>query len=122
MFQKREAECVISATDAKNNFGSVIARVAESGEPVVVERQGKGRAAIISMDDYRQFSVFKEKERRQKIWEESEQLRAKIAERNKDLPPLSEEEIEALAQEIRDDVMRAVVERIEAERGRSIYE
>ena len=122
MFQKREAECVISATDAKNNFGSLIARVAESGEPVVVERQGKGRAAIISMDDYRQLSALKEKERRQKIWEELEQLRADIAERNKDLPPLSDEEIEAMAQEFRDDVMQAVVERIEAERGRSIYE
>jgi prevent-host-death family protein len=118
MFQKREAECVISATDAKNNFGSLIARVAESGEPVVVERQGKGRAAIISMDAYRRFRAFEEAERRREAVETIRRIQKEVSEQNKDMTP---EEIEEFAQQFRDEVMEAVVERIAAERGGSIY-
>jgi len=118
MIQKREAESVISATDAKNNFGSLIAQVAETGEPVVVERQGKGRAAIISLDDFREFRRLQEMDRRRKAWEELEKLRKKISARNSDMTP---EQIEEFAQKLRDEVMEAVVERYAAERGGSIY-
>jgi prevent-host-death family protein len=117
MIQKREAESVISATDAKNNFGSLIAQVAETGEPVVVERQGKGRAAIISLDDFREFRRLQEMDRR-KAWEELEKLRKKISARNSDMTP---EQIEEFAQKLRDEAMEAVVERYAAERGGSIY-
>jgi prevent-host-death family protein len=119
VIQKREAEKVISATDAKNKFGALIAQVAETGETVVVERQGKARAAIISLEDYREFRRLKELERRHEAWKKLEQLRQEISERNKDM---TEEEIEEFAQQLRDEVMAAVVERYETERGRSIYE
>jgi prevent-host-death family protein len=111
MFQKREAECVISATDAKNNFASVIARVAESGEPVVVERQGKGRAVIVSIDDFRRYRALEDAERRRKAREAMERFQEMVWELNKDLPPLTDEEIEELAQEVRSEVAQSLIEK-----------
>lgn len=111
MFQKREAECVISATDAKNNFAAVIARVAESGESVVIERQGKGRAAIISMDDYRRFRAFEDAERRRTAREALERFQESIRELNAELPPLTEEQIDELAQEVRSEITSSLFEK-----------
>jgi len=111
MFQKREAEYVISATDAKNKFGSLIAQVAESGEAVVVERQGKGRAAIISLEDYRQFRRLQEAERRREAWKDLERLRQEIAERNKDLPEITEDEIVEAVREVRRELRQEWIEK-----------
>ena len=42
----------VSATDAKNRFGGVLHEVNQTGEPIVVEKDGKPVAVILSMDAY----------------------------------------------------------------------
>lgn len=108
MIERREADNVISATDAKNNFGNLLSQVADSGEPVVVERQGKPRAAIISMEQYRELRAFQKEQRRREAVETLRKLQAEVSEKFKDL---TDEEIERIAQEVRDEVMQAVVEK-----------
>ncbi|MCA9901332.1 MAG: type II toxin-antitoxin system Phd/YefM family antitoxin [Ardenticatenaceae bacterium] len=42
----------VSATDAKNRFGGVLREVNQTDEPIVVERDGKPVAVILSMEAY----------------------------------------------------------------------
>ncbi|MCZ7667891.1 MAG: type II toxin-antitoxin system Phd/YefM family antitoxin [Chloroflexi bacterium] len=41
-----------SATEVKNHFGKVLREAAQYGEPIVVERDGKPVAVIMSMEAY----------------------------------------------------------------------
>lgn len=41
----------MNVVDARNNLADAINRVAYAGERIVLERRGKGVAAIISIDD-----------------------------------------------------------------------
>ena len=41
-----------SATEAKNYFGKVLREAAQYGEPIVVKRDGKPVAVIMSMEAY----------------------------------------------------------------------
>ncbi|HHH41638.1 MAG TPA: type II toxin-antitoxin system Phd/YefM family antitoxin [Chloroflexi bacterium] len=43
---------VMSATQVRMHFGDVMRRVAETGEPVIVERAGKPRVAVVPLSDY----------------------------------------------------------------------
>ena len=43
----------VSATDAKNRFGGVLREVNQTDEPIVVEKDGKPVAVILSMDAYK---------------------------------------------------------------------
>jgi prevent-host-death family protein len=108
MIEKRQADNVVSASDAKNKLGTLLAHVAETGEAVVIERQGKPRAAIISIEEYRQFRALQQEARRKEAGEALRRLRAEISARNKDM---TEEEIEKFAQRFRDEVMESVVEK-----------
>jgi prevent-host-death family protein len=101
MAQRAPAEVTVSATDAKNKFGFLLSQVADTGEAVIVERQGKPRAAIISMDDYRQFREAQEKLRRQRALEALQKLQAEVSAQFADW---TDEQKDALAQEIRDEV------------------
>lgn len=42
----------ISATEAKNRFGSVLNEVSRTGGPILIERSGHPLAVIISVDSY----------------------------------------------------------------------
>lgn len=57
-----------SATEVKNRFGKVLREAAQYGEPIVVERDGKPVAVIMSMEAYERT--------RQKTPESSEKLDA----------------------------------------------
>jgi prevent-host-death family protein len=48
-------ERTISATEARVKFGEVMQRIADSGESVIVERDGVPSVAIISIEDYKRF-------------------------------------------------------------------
>jgi len=41
----------VSITDIRDNLADTLNRVAYSGERIVLERRGKGVAALVSMDD-----------------------------------------------------------------------
>jgi prevent-host-death family protein len=42
----------VSATDAKNRFGGMLREVNQTGEPIVVARDGKPVAVILSIEAY----------------------------------------------------------------------
>ena len=46
-------ERTVSATQARVRFGELMQRVADSGETVIVERDGVPRVAILSIDSYK---------------------------------------------------------------------
>lgn len=108
MSRSGEAEYVVTEADAKNRLESLISRATESGETVVIEREGKPPAAIISLEQYRQLRTIEEQERRRQVWEELEALRAEVSAQFLDM---GEEEREKLVQQMRDEVMQAVVEK-----------
>ena len=41
-----------SATEVKNRFGRVLRQIAKTGGPIIVERDGKAVAVILSMSEY----------------------------------------------------------------------
>ena len=45
-------EQVVSATEARVHFGEIMRRVAETGMPIIVERDGKPLVVIVSKPDY----------------------------------------------------------------------
>jgi prevent-host-death family protein len=96
----------LSATETKNHFGSVLSEVQSGNEPVIVENRGAPAVAIISIEEYEKLQVLKEKARRQEALAELRKLRAELEEQQKDM---TEEEANALVEEISRDVMEAVV-------------
>jgi prevent-host-death family protein len=106
MALNRESETVVSATDAKNKLGSLLGQVAEHGEAVIIERQGKPRAAIISIEEYRLMRELQRDARRREAIASIRRIRDEISEGFKDL---TQEEIDAIAQEVRDETLQALV-------------
>jgi|SRR5579884_3592946 len=96
----------ISATEAKNRFGAVLDRVAEGGDEIIVERQGKPQAAIISIADFEDFQHLREQRRRQEAVETIRRVRAQVRARNLDL---TDEEAEAIADSVTRDAVNALI-------------
>ena len=51
------AETVMSVTDTKQQFSSVVNRVARDGERVIVEKSGLPAAVIIPVEEYERFKA-----------------------------------------------------------------
>lgn len=51
----------MSVVAARNNMADALNRVAYGGERVVLERRGKGIAALVSMDDLRAIEAIEDK-------------------------------------------------------------
>jgi prevent-host-death family protein len=54
----------VSATQAKLKFGEILADVSFGKNHVVIEKQGKGLAVIIPIDDYQDYQRLKNEEER----------------------------------------------------------
>lgn len=98
----------VSATEAKNRFGTVLDWVIKDGDEVVVERQGRPLAAILSMAAYDRFKELREKERRQQALETLRSVQNRVSARNNDLTP---EQIEGIADQFSRDVIQGLVEK-----------
>lgn len=105
---------VVSATEAKNRLGALIAVVADGREDVVIENHGAPRAALISYEAYRELLDVRERQRRREAMEGLQQLREQVRARNQDL---DEEAAEAIAEEISQEAIARVVERIRHRRA-----
>jgi len=81
---------VMSAKEARDKFSDVLGTVYYSKEPVIIEKQGRVFAVVISPEDYKTML----RERRERAWQAIDEIRAA----NKDEDP---DEIErVVAQEI----------------------
>jgi prevent-host-death family protein len=92
----------IGATDLRQRLTDVLQAVRERRETYVIETFGRPQAAIINLDEYRQFQRFREE--REAFFEWLEGTAARNAQRN---VGLSDEEVLALIERAREEVARA---------------
>lgn len=98
----------VSASELKNNIGSLLSLVRKDDESVIVENRGAPAAAIISIAEYEKLQVLKEKARREEALAELRQLRAELEERQKDM---TVEEANALVEEINREVIQRLIDK-----------
>lgn len=91
----------VSATEAKNRLGALIAEVAGGAGDIIIENHGAPRAALISYEAYMEMLEVRERERRRAAVDALRQLRKEVRARNQDL---DEEAADRLIQEAVDDV------------------
>lgn len=75
----------VSATEAKNRLGALIADVTGGSEDVVIENHGTPRAVLISYEAYRVYLDVRERQRRKDAMDGLRQLREEVRARNQDL-------------------------------------
>jgi prevent-host-death family protein len=92
----------IGATDLRQRLTDVLQAVRERRDTYVIETFGRPQAAIINLDEYRQFQRFREE--REAFFEWLEDTAARNAQRN---VGLSDEEVLALIERAREEVSRA---------------
>ena len=97
----------VSATEAKNRLGAFLGEVSRGENDVIIESHGKPTAVLLSYEAYRQFRELQDRQRRRDSMEALRQLRAEVRARNLDL---TEEEADAIA----DDVGREAIANIMA--------
>jgi prevent-host-death family protein len=98
----------ITATEAKNRLGSYLRSVAEDNEEIVIENHGRPQAVLLPYGSYRQLVEERERKRRHEAVDRLIALANQVQKRNEDL---SEEEANAIAQEIRDLAIEGAIER-----------
>jgi len=84
----------VTATEAKNRFGSIVEWVREHNDEVIVQSRGEPSAVIISASEYEKLKSLREEARRREALERLRRIRKESLARNLDLTP---EEGEALA-------------------------
>lgn len=95
-------ERVIGATDLRQNLTDVLQAVREQRATYIVETFGRSQAAIVNLDDYRQFLNYRRD--REAFFDWLDQAATANAEHNRDL---SEKEILAIIEEAREEVYQA---------------
>lgn len=98
----------ISALEAKDRLETFIGEVSRGEEDVVIEDHGEPTAVLISYQMYRELREAQDRQRRREAIDELWRLREEVRARNQDL---TEEEADAIADEIADEAMTRVVAR-----------
>ena len=92
----------IGTTDLRQRLTDVLQVVREQRETYVIETFGRPQAAIVNLDEYRQFQRFRQE--RETFFEWLETTAARNAERN---VGLSDEEVLAIIEQAREEVASA---------------
>ncbi|HIQ06776.1 MAG TPA: type II toxin-antitoxin system Phd/YefM family antitoxin [Anaerolineae bacterium] len=92
----------IGATSLRQRLTDILQAVREQGETYIVETFGRPQAAIISLDEYRQFQRFRQE--REAFFEWLEATAARNAQRN---VGLTDEEVLAIIEQAREEVASA---------------
>lgn len=92
----------IGATDLRQRLTDVLQGVRERREAYIIETFGRPQAALISIDEYRQFQRFQEE--REAFFERLEAAAARNAEHNANL---SDAEVLAIIEQARQEVASA---------------
>jgi prevent-host-death family protein len=108
----------VSTAEAATQLGALIENVTEHGDEVIIERQGKTGAVLISADEYEALREQRGRLRRLEAVRRIEELRERVSARNADM---TLEEAEAFAEDLTQEAIRRLVERGEVsfERDRS---
>jgi prevent-host-death family protein len=95
---------VVSSTDAKNKFGSLVSWVLANDDEVIVENHGEPAIVLMSVSEYESYKALKEAERRKRLLAEFHELRARVRMNNQDITT------EEQAQEIADEIVRDAID------------
>lgn len=109
---------IVSATEAKNNFGAIIKSAYASDEHLIVEKSGIPVVAIIPMADYQQLvsqrvadaeivARVEAEKKRAEAGRDLKEFLARVHDTMPDIPPEEEEEVERMIQREVDAVRRA---------------
>ncbi|MFQ6101897.1 MAG: type II toxin-antitoxin system prevent-host-death family antitoxin [Anaerolineae bacterium] len=93
----------IGATNLRQRLTDILQAVRERHETYVVETFGRPQAAIVNLDEYRQFQRFRQE--REAFFEWLEATAARNAERN---VGLSDDEVLAIIEQAREEVASAM--------------
>jgi prevent-host-death family protein len=104
----------VSATEAKNRLGALLADVSERHDEVIIESHGRAKAVIVPIDVYDEMSEIRDRRQRQEALAKLFELADTISARNRDL---TEEQAIALA----DEIAHGAVDRL-AEKGLVTFE
>lgn len=104
----------ISANEAKNRLGAWIGYVNDQDEEVIIERHGKPRAVIMSIDAFEELQQLRDKQRRAETVDRLRALREEVSAANRDL---TEQQIEQVA----DRMSRDMIDHMAAT-GRLVFE
>jgi prevent-host-death family protein len=102
----------VSATEAKNRLGALIGDVVDGEDAILIENHGRLRAVIVSAEEWRLLVDARREMRRREAWDEFWRIAKELSARNADL---TQEEADALADEIGDEAKRRVALRLYAE-------
>src|SRR4051794_15617213 len=94
----------ISASEAKNRFGSVIGWAADQGDTVIVESHGEPKVVILPYAEYEKIQEMREQIRRTEVLARLERLAEKVRARNPDI------ETDEQAMAISDQFTRAAID------------
>ncbi|HYP39841.1 MAG TPA: type II toxin-antitoxin system prevent-host-death family antitoxin, partial [Chloroflexia bacterium] len=97
----------VTATGAKNKFGSLVNWVVENSDEVIVENHGEPAVVLISVSEYEGYKAFREVERRKRLLAELTELRKRVRERNPDIT--TDEQAFEIADEIVRDAIDSLV-------------
>lgn len=87
----------VSATEAKNRLGALLADVSERHDEVIIESHGRAKAVIVPVDLYDEMSEMRDLRGRKEALDQLFKLAETISARNQDL---TEEQAIAIADEI----------------------
>ena len=95
----KQIEKTVTASEAKNSFGKLVAWVREENEPVIVENRGVPVAALISYEELEEFREMKWRKKAAQALEDLKQLQKEVSSRpaNRNL---TEEEAWALGKRL----------------------
>jgi PHD/YefM family antitoxin component YafN of YafNO toxin-antitoxin module len=83
--------------------------ITRSSGVVTIEHHGRPRVVVVSAEEWAEISQMRERLRRQEAWEQIKQFMAEASARNADL---TQEEADAIADEIGDEAKRRVADRL----------
>lgn len=102
-------ERVISATQARIHFGELLRQVAETREPVIVERDGRPQVAVIAIEEYERLKAQSTQDNWQLTLENIHRLAAEIMERRGGVPLPPADELIRQGREERDEQLMAAI-------------
>lgn len=95
----------VSATQAKNHFGSLVESITKCGDEVIVENRGEEQIAMLPVSEYRELAKLRDQKRRSDALARLYELREEVSARNADL---TEDEAKALVKEMVDDAIASL--------------
>jgi prevent-host-death family protein len=96
----------VTATEAKNKLGSIMAWVVNNQDEVIIENRGNPHVVLVPYDEYDKLKGLREQVRRAEAWARLQQVAQEVQGKNRDL---TSEEADELADRFVREVINDIV-------------